>query len=279
MESKLLFLDLDGTLLNDAKEISDGNRTALDKALSLGHRVVICTGRPLCSAIDMSKRLGLTGEGCYVIAYNGGAVYDVYRGEMLFEQTVPAQAACAVGRRAQELNLHVQTYDNTHVLVNPRCEDELLAQYCKTIRIPYRLVPEYPETLSHNPPKVLVIAENHAVGEILEKEINTRFSQDLECFFSNPRFLEIVPRGMNKGNAIRRMCARIGIPVERSIAVGDADNDLSMIQAAGLGVCMRNGTPAMKAAADYITENDNNHDGVAEVVEKFMVDERGIYLG
>lgn len=271
MESKLLFLDLDGTLLNDAKEISEGNRVALDKALSQGHRVVICTGRPLCSAIDMSNRLGLTGDGCYVIAYNGGAVYDVYRGEMLFEQTVPAQAACAVGKRADEMNLHVQTYDNTHVLVNPRWEDELLAQYCKTIHIPYRLVPEYPEALSHDPPKVLVISVDHGAGEILEKEINSQFAE-LECFFSNPRFLEIVPRGMNKGNAIRRMCAQIGIPVEHSIAVGDADNDLSMIQAAGLGVCMINGTDAMKAAADYITQNDNNHDGVAEVVEKFMLE-------
>lgn len=270
MESKLLFLDLDGTLLNDQKEITSGNRQALDKALAMGHRVVICTGRPLCSAIAMSESLGLTGDGCYVIAYNGGAVYDVYRGEMLYEQTVPAQAACAVGRRADELNLHVQTYDNTHVLVSPRWEDDLLDQYCKIIHIPYRVVPEYPETLSHNPPKVLVIAEDHAAGELLEKEINSQFA-DLECFFSNPRFLEIVPRGMNKGNAIRRMCAQLGIPVERSIAVGDADNDLSMIKAAGLGVCMINGVPAMKAAAGYITERDNNHDGVAEVVEKFML--------
>ena len=79
MNRKILFLDLDGTLLNSRREISKGNRAALEKALTLGHRVVINTGRPLKSALIQNRRLGLTMDGCYLIAFNGGILYDSYR--------------------------------------------------------------------------------------------------------------------------------------------------------------------------------------------------------
>ena len=75
MKQKILFLDLDGTLLNDRKEITAGNRRAIREALDRGHRIVITSGRPLKSS--------LAREGCYVIAYNGGAVYDCSRGETI----------------------------------------------------------------------------------------------------------------------------------------------------------------------------------------------------
>ena len=78
MKKRLLFLDLDGTLLNDAKQITAGNREALERTLQRGHGVIIATGRPLKSALEQSRRLGLDKPGCYTIAYNGAMVYDDY---------------------------------------------------------------------------------------------------------------------------------------------------------------------------------------------------------
>ena len=75
---------------------------------------------------------------------------------------------------------------------------------------------------------------------------------------------------MNKGNAVCRLCDIMGVDIANAVAVGDASNDLSMIRAAGIGVAMANGMDIVKEAADYITQRDNNHDGVAEVVEKFL---------
>ena len=84
-------------------------------------------------------------------------------------------------------------------------------------------------------------------------------------------YFEIVPKGLNKGNAVRNMCRMLGIDLADTIAAGDEENDLTMIEAAGVGVAMANGIPAAKALADYVTTRDNNHDGIAEVVEKFML--------
>ena len=89
MNSKIFFTDLDGTLLNDKKEITPGNRAAISEALSAGHKIVIATGRPLASARIQAERLGLTGEGCYAITYNGGLIYDSFHRNVLLCTTVP----------------------------------------------------------------------------------------------------------------------------------------------------------------------------------------------
>lgn len=272
MEKKILFLDLDGTLLNDEKKITAGNRAALEAALQKGHRVVIATGRPLSSAIEKSEELGLTEEGCYVIAYNGGVVYDVHRRQTVFEQLIPGTAACRIAQLIDSHDVHVQTYAHDAVLVSPRWEDEHLKRYCAVISIGHRVLPDFPEKLDMDVPKVLAVSfTDHDSLERIYPLIKEQFSDCVDCFFSSDALLEIVPKGMNKGNAVRRMCALLDIPIENSIAVGDAENDLTMIVAAGVGVCMCNGTANVKAAADYITEADNNHDGVAEVVHKFML--------
>ena len=72
--TKILFTDLDGTLLNDEKEVTAGNQAAIDRALEQGHKIVVTTGRPLASGLDIAERIGLTKEGCYVIAFNGGQI-------------------------------------------------------------------------------------------------------------------------------------------------------------------------------------------------------------
>lgn len=82
---------------------------------------------------------------------------------------------------------------------------------------------------------------------------------------------EIIPRGLSKGNALVQLAQRLGIPVENTVAAGDAANDLSMLRAAGVGVAMCNGTDEAKAAADAVTCRDNNHDGIAEIIEKYLV--------
>ena len=105
----------------------------------------------------------------------------------------------------------------------------------------------------------------------LAETLNTELPDLIDCFFSSIDYLEIVPKGLNKGNAVRNMCRMLGIDLADTIAVGDEENDLTMIEAAGVGVAMANGIPAAKALADYVTTRDNNHDGIAEVVEKFML--------
>lgn len=272
MEQKILFLDLDGTLLNDQKQITPGNRAALDAALKAGHRVVITTGRPLISAIKQSELLELTGEGCYLIAYNGGMVYDSFRKEIIYQQDLPMEAALRVIDLCNERNIHCQAYDETYVLVEPRCDNEIVRRYCGRILMEHRVVPDLKKALTQPTPKLLAIdLQNKEPLDQLAETLNAELSDIMDCFFSCREYLEIVPKNLNKGNAIRQMCKLLGMSIENAIAAGDEQNDLSMIEAAGVGVAMANAIDEAKAIANYITTRDNNHDGIADVVEKFML--------
>lgn len=271
MQKKILFLDLDGTLLNRAREVSRGNCQALTEALAQGHRVVINTGRPLESARIQNERLGFTQEGCYLSAFNGGVIFDSHRQEIVWRKTLPIDTALKVIRLCDAKGLHVQTYDMTHVLVEPKWDDALVKKYCDRILMKHRTLPSFETGLQEEPAKVLAVSENdRAVLERLQTEITERFPQ-VDCFFSTDWLLEIVPKGVNKGTALERLCDILEIPVADSVAAGDEENDLPMILAAGVGCAMANGTQRVKDAADYVTQNDNDQDGVAEIVRKFLL--------
>ena len=271
MERKILFLDLDGTLLNSCREVSPGNRAALEKALSLGHRVVINTGRPLHSAIIQNERLGFSQNGCYVVCFNGGVIYDAYRKQIIYRKGLSLSTAIPILELCNETGVHVQTYDMERVLVEPRWDDELIQKYCGRILMEYRVVPDFRTSLTEEPPKILAVSEtNRPALDELQRELPERFP-DVDCFFSARHLLEIVPKGIHKGSALERLCGILNIPVANSIAAGDEENDLTMLLAAGIGCAMANAVPTVKQAADYVTVHNNDEDGIAEIVEKFLL--------
>ena len=273
MKKRLLFLDLDGTLLNDAKEITTGNREALERTLQRGHGVIIATGRPLKSALALAKRLGLDKPGCYTIAYNGAKVYDWSKQETIFSRTHEIPPVLRVFEKANEMGEHIQTYDSLDVLVEPRGDDEAVRRYCQQVGMTFRVIDDVRTDLKEKPVKCLAINYEKKDGLLKMQEWIRTEMKELDCFFSCEWFLEIVPKGMNKGEAVKMLCNLLGVEIENAVAVGDAANDLAMLQAAGIGVAMINGSDEVKAAADYITVRDNNHDGVAEVADKFFYED------
>lgn len=271
MEAKALFLDLDGTLLNDRKEITASNRAAIYRALDMGHKVVINTGRPLVSAIKQGEALGLTGEGCYLIAYNGSVIYDMYQRKILFQRTLPLEFVREVFAEANRRGIHIQTYDDTHTLVEPRNDNTSVRRYCDIIKMDFRVIPDV-NGLTQEPVKMLLIDFNdHAPLEEFRQWLLRNYADRMDTFFSCEQYLEIVTKGLSKGSALLQLCDILGVPAEHSIAAGDAPNDLDMLRTAAVGVAMANATDEVKAVSDYITRRDNNHDGIAEIVEKFVL--------
>ena len=270
-QSKALFLDLDGTLLNNRKEITPGNRQAVQAALEAGHRIEITTGRPLVSAIEQARVLDLVAPGCYLIAYNGGVIYDLGAARIISKQTIPLDIVHHVFAEANRRGLHVQTYDDTHVVVEPRCDDVELANYCRRIHMNYIVLPDI-TFLKQEPVKVLLIHEDSQEPLLsFHNWLQTTCGNQLDSFFSCDQFLEIVTNGMNKGQALLDLAKQLNIPQSSTVAVGDAANDLSMIRAAQVGVAMCNGTEEVRLAADVVTTRDNEHDGVAEVIETYLL--------
>ena len=270
MKKRLLFLDLDGTLLNDAKEITQGNREALERTLQRGHGVIITTGRPLKSALAQARRLGLDQPGCYTIAYNGAMVYDWGKQGNVFTRALDIPSVIRVFEKANEIGEHIQTYDSFDVLVEPRGDDEALRRYCKMGSMTQRVIGDVHTDLQEDPVKCLVINYEKKDGLLKMQDWIRANMEGMDCFFSCEQFLEVVPKGMNKGEAVKMLCKLLDVEIEDAVACGDAANDLAMLKAAGIGVAMINGSDEVKAVADYITTRDNNHDGVAEAADKFF---------
>lgn len=268
--TKILFTDLDGTLLNDKKEITLGNQAAIDEALAKGHKIVITTGRPLVSARIQAERLGLTKEGCYAITCNGGRIYDMYHQKTLYGRPLPVSIAAPLFKAAHEADLHIQTYSSEGIL--SEYDTEALHKYAHLNGIGWQIVDDITEALKEDPYKLIVISfEDHQKLLDYQKNVMPEFAGIADSFFSNDEYLEIVPTGISKGFAVKWLCEYMGVPIENSVAAGDAQNDIPMLEAAHVGAVMRNAFPGIAQHGNYITEKDNNHDGVAEIIQKFIL--------
>lgn len=270
--TKIIYLDLDGTLLDDNKNVPEKNMAAISEALQKGHKVVICTGRPLCSTKKQFDALGMNREGCYAIAYNGGQIYDIFHQITLFKQTIPLKYVRYIFEKAAEHDIYVQTYTDNDILCQEDTKEGV--DYSRRLLIERVIVPDVFEIMGEEKPcKALAIAKGYDRKKLEAfREVLTEWAEDrVNMFFSCYEFLEFVPKGISKGAGIRFLAEHLNIPMENTIAVGDAENDIAMIECAGLGVAMQNAGADIKIHADYITEADNNQGGVAEVIRKFML--------
>lgn len=273
METKMIFLDLDGTLLDDEKNLPEVNREAIDKALALGHKVLICTGRPLSSAIKQIPVLGLDKPGCYAITYNGGLIYDAWEKKAVYKRTLSMEQVRAIFEKAYEYGgIHIQTYtDEGFICEYDTKESRDYARLTKTERKVVKNI--FEEMKGQEPCKVLAIAYGCDRKRIegFRESLTEWAKGKIEIYFSSYEYLEFVPEGINKGNAIRWMSDFLKIPMENTIAVGDAENDITMIKTAAVGAVMKNANDSIKQYGNYITEKNNNEGGVAEVIQKFML--------
>ena len=168
--------------------------------------------------------------------------------------------------------MYIQTYDREDVVIEPRCDAENARRYCAAIGLNWRVIQDVRSDLTEMPVKALLIDYRRREPlEAMERWLQTEMAGQADCFFSSPFFLEVVPVGTNKGAAVRELCRRLGIDIQNAVAAGDENNDVSMIRAAGVGVAMANSVQAAKDAADYVTQRDNNHDGIEEVIRKFLL--------
>ncbi len=271
METKAIFLDLDGTLLDDEKNITAGNRRAIEEMVEKGHHVIICTGRPIASAILQAQKLGDVFQEGYMICSNGGMIYDFKNQKTVFESRVPNHLVQEVFAEAEKRGLHIQTYGPEHVVVEARCDDENVRTYCGITHMEFDVVQSIAE-FTMDPIKMLLsdYKDNSGLKEF-QKWLEENYSEELDAFFSCDEYLEIVCKGLSKGFALKKVCEIYGIPVANSVSCGDANNDIPMIADAGIGCAMINGSPEVKEVAKYITERDNNHDAIEEIIRKFIL--------
>ena len=266
---KIFFTDIDDTLVNTDKSLSDENRAALDRYLEMDHILVISTGRALEGASNLMKDLGLYGrQNLLISSYNGGLIFDTFREEILFQRSIPMDLITESFALCRAHHVHIQAYTGSKVV--SESDNHHIRKYLSIQKLGFLLVDDIRTSGIGSSPKLLCLDYDDperltAFRHVFESEM----SEKLDCFNSNPNLLEIVPKGVNKGAALRMVADHYGVPVENTISAGDAENDLPMIIAAGIGCAMINGSESLKQAADYVTTRDNNHGGVAEILNRF----------
>ena len=246
---KLLFTDLDGTLLTDDKTILDVDMKAIEGMLARGHKLVLCTGRPLTSAKQLAQKYGFDKPGFLLVSFNGGLIYDYATEQSILTRYIPVESVKFIMDAAHKAGMHAHTYSGD--LVVSEYETEQLKTYCRLMKMDYVVVKD--------------------IRDYYGEFINVVVKPPGKLFdvFSKPEMLEFSHMQSNKGDAVRFMADFYKVPLSDTIAVGDEENDCPMIEAAGVGIAMANASDVAKSVADYVTKADNNHGGIAEIIEKF----------
>jgi len=266
---RLIALDVDGTLLDDRKELPPANRETLREAASRGVRVAIASGRMTPTIEPIERMLEID---CAIIAYNGGKVVST-RAEgrrCLQHLPLPAEFAEMLIRFSQERDYLLNFYldDALYADDSPR-RAEFMAIYSGRTGARYRLT-DHRRFVGVAPTKVILLAEPSERDRLFD-EFTAKYGQQVNITKSDPEYLEFMARGVDKGTALPVLAAHYGLRPEEVMAVGDADNDLLLLTEAGLGVAVANARDRVKAVAHRVTRRTNNEGAVAEAVERWVL--------
>ena len=262
MEPKIFFSDLDGTLLNDEKHISPRMKAAILAFMDAGNIFVFSSGRPTGSVKQVANAEQIHHKNFYIAGFNGSEIYYPYTGEMLLQKALSIKDATRIMTIAQEMDTYVHAYNQKDEILIPH-EGAEIDFYHRSIHLPAIVLKDYPQGLTEAPAKCLgVNLENRGKLEALKDAIDQEMGDRVCCLKSNPYLLEIFNKTAGKGQAVLDMAAHFSVDLHNTFAAGDEQNDISMLQAAGTGIAMCNGTALVKESADVITQDDNNHDGL-----------------
>ncbi len=263
----LLISDMDGTLLTDQKTISPGNLEAIKAFQAAGGRFTIATGRSIISAakyVGLLHQNGVLLDGPAIL-FNGAAIYDYHRREMLWHTVMPPDTLrylAVVKERYPQVGIEVLGEKTTFVATFNR----FVKEHLEIEHLPYQIA-----ELDEIPPgaiKVLFALEHELIPEFARFMEEQRFAG--VCYVeSAEHYYEMLPAGNSKGEALSHLSALTGIPVENTVTVGDYNNDIEMIRRAGIGVAMGNALPAVKQAADRVVAS-NNEDGLKQLIEGLL---------
>jgi len=261
---RLAAFDLDGTLMGTDQKIRPRVLEAVTRAQAQGVIVTLATGRMFSATVRFARELYVTAP---LLCYQGGWI-QALDGPVLRRIALPAPAAQAAIALGEAEGWHTLLYADGQLFVHEFLHpvafyDALLGSGV--------IVGQSWETIlaAHEVDKVLYVAEPEqipAMAEVLQR----RFAGVAEIVRSHARFIEVVPLGADKGSALAWLAQHFGVQQENVLAAGDQENDLTMIQWAGVGVAMGNATPSVKKIADWIAP-PVTEDGAATLLERFVL--------
>ncbi len=265
----MLVLDIDGTLVGSDKTISEKTREAIIKAQQRGKIVAIASGRSIAGIRKTASNISLEQYGGYVIAYNGTTVVNCKTGECIYNQMVPKELVKPVYEAAKRVNAGIVIYnDNTKEMISGNGLNEYIKIDAEACNVTINEVSDFVKAVNFPFNKFLLSGKPEHMAEV-EKIMAKEFGDRLNVFRSDPFYVELLPRYVDKGVAVEKLVKHLDIQREKVICIGDSYNDLPMLRFAGMGVAMGNAQQEVKEMADYVTAS-NDEDGIVNVIDKFM---------
>ena len=269
---KLLAIDMDGTLLNEEKHIDTPQKEAVQKAIEAGIKVVLCTGRPLFGVLPVYGELELEKYNLdeYVILNNGCSLRKTTNWELLDNKEITREDVVYLDKLRKGYNLDLTvSNDNDYFVVGDKA-NKYTIEDGKLVYVDIKPISlEEATSGKHTFFKSMYLGEEEEIQRF--KNDNENLLKDkYDAVLSQIHIFEMLPFGTNKAAALKELAEKLGIEREEIMTIGDGNNDVEMLEFAGIGVAMGNGTESAKKAANYVTDTNENH-GVAKAIEKYIL--------
>lgn len=269
---KLLAIDMDGTLLNEEKHIDTPQKEAVQKAIEAGIKVVLCTGRPLFGVLPVYGELELEKYNLdeYVILNNGCSLRKTTNWELLDNKEITKEDVIYLDKLRKGYNLDLTvSNDNDYFVVGDKA-NKYTIEDGKLVYVDIKPISlEEATSGKHTFFKSMYLGEEEEIQRF--KNDNENLLKDkYDAVLSQIHIFEMLPFGTNKAAALKELAEKLGIKREEIMTIGDGNNDVEMLEFAGTGIAMGNGTESAKKAANYVTDTNENH-GVAKAIEKYIL--------
>ena len=270
MDYKLLVLDIDGTATNSNKEVTRLTKEAVIRLQEKGVPVAIASGRPTPGVAPIADEFSFQDFGSYTLSYNGAKITNWKTKECVYSKLLPSSLPRSLYKDACRYDVGIITYEsNDSAILCGRHVDSYIELESRICSIPIHTCDgDFPERVNFPVNKCLLTGNPDDI-ERIEPIIAEKYQHEATVFRSEPFYLEIMPKNVDKAYCLSKLLKILGLKREEMVCCGDSYNDLTMLQYAGLGVAMANAKPPIKDVADYITLS-NDDDGIAHVIDKFF---------
>ena len=266
IQYKMIVLDMDDTLLTDDHTISEENKEMIFKAQEMGVYVVLASGRPTSAMTAYAKELKMDFYNSFMLSYNGAVITDLKEDTILFEQTLTKEQIHELYDYSLKSKTHIITYINDEIV--SETDSEYIDVEKHITGLTHNKVMSFKDAVQSNAVKCILLEEPSYLKTV-EDDLKLAMPH-LSVSMSKPFFLEVAQHGIDKAYSLKKLAKKLDIHQSEIIAVGNAGNDLTMIEYAGLGVWVDNVTPELRDKGDVIVASNNNH-GVAEVIKRYIL--------
>ena len=287
---KLIAVDLDGTMLNSYGEVTENTRRVIKQTIQKGTEVIIASGRSIDSIKTIAKDIG---SKKYMIAGNGAVVYDIENDKIIYEKYIPQKRAIDIIKMCEENSIYYNVYTNKSIIASS-LRYNVLYYYKENIKkedskkthitLVEDILKYVKEMQDEKIMKIFICDSTKSVfNSIIKKFDDVEDLEVLDVSHMSRKIIkhgttevpieyyytEISMRNVDKWYAIEYLIDKLNIDKNEVMTIGDNMNDKKMIEEAGLGVVMKGSTPVVTGIADFVTD-DNNNEGVAKAIEKFV---------